>query len=105
MLGNVFLWSGTRLYPFYAAAARRYWHLAAAADQNAAGAIMMVEESFLTICLFCWLFLRSAREGEERQELLDLADARGVALTEERANRAVAAGRGGDLRARIERSG
>ena len=35
---------------------------------------MMVEESFLTIGLFCWLFLRVAREGEERQNLLDFAN-------------------------------
>ena len=50
---------------------------------------MMVEGSILTICLFCWLFLRSAREGQERQELLDLAAAGGVALDERRAARAV----------------
>jgi putative membrane protein len=62
----------------------------------------MVEGSLLTIGLFCWLFLRAAREGEERQELLDLAAERGVALDERRAARAVAAGRGEDLRRRIE---
>ncbi|MBA2262612.1 MAG: hypothetical protein H0W03_08095 [Solirubrobacterales bacterium] len=62
----------------------------------------MVEGSILTICLFGWLFLRSAREGEERQALLDLAGARGVPLTERRAARAVAAGEGSRLRARIE---
>ena len=43
---------------------------------------MMVEGSLLTLVLFGWLFLRAAREGEERQELLDLAQARGVELTE-----------------------
>ena len=63
---------------------------------------MMVEGSILTLCLFCWLFLRSAREGQERQELLELAAAGGVALDERRAARAVAAGRGAELRARIE---
>ena len=36
---------------------------------------MMVEESLLTLGLFCWLFLRAAREGEERQDLLDFARA------------------------------
>jgi hypothetical protein len=66
---------------------------------------MMVEGSILTICLFGWLFLRSAREGEERQELLELAAAGGVALDERRAARAVAAGRGGELRRRIESGG
>jgi hypothetical protein len=34
---------------------------------------MMVESSILTILLFGWLFARTAREAEERQELLDLA--------------------------------
>ena len=105
VLANVFLFGGHAFYDVYAKG-EAYWHISPAADQNAAGAIMMVEESILTICLFCWLFIESAREAEERQELLELADARGYALTEERAARAVAAGRGGDLRARIEgRSG
>ena len=63
---------------------------------------MMVEGSILTLCLFGWLFARAASEGEERQELLDLAATRGVALTEARAARAVAAGRGAELRRRIE---
>ncbi|MDX6715148.1 MAG: putative rane protein, partial [Baekduia sp.] len=72
-------------------------------DQVVAGSIMMVEESLLTIGLFCWLFLKAARESDERQELLDLATARGVPLTDERAARAVSAGRGNELRARIER--
>ena len=63
---------------------------------------MMVEGSILTICLFGWLFLRSAREGQERQELLELAAAGGVALDERRAARAVSAGRGAELRRRID---
>ena len=73
------------------------------ADQNAAGAIMMIEGSLLTIGLFGWLFARAAREGEERQALLDLAQARGIELSDARAARAVAAGRGAELRRRIER--
>jgi cytochrome c oxidase assembly factor CtaG len=101
ILGNVFLWSGTVFYPFYVRS-----DLAAGisplTDQRLAGAIMMVEESFLTLGLFCWLFLRAAREGEERQELLDFAQARGLELSEARAARAVAAGRGADLRRRLE---
>ena len=63
---------------------------------------MMVEESFLTLGLFCWLFLRAAREGEERQDLLDFARANGLELSEARAARAVAAGRGAELRRRLE---
>ena len=63
---------------------------------------MMLECSLLTIFLFWWLFLRAAREIEERQELLDYASVHGVALGDERAARAVAAGRGAWLRGRLE---
>jgi hypothetical protein len=62
---------------------------------------MMVEESFLTIGLFCWLFLKVAREGEERQNLLDYAAAQGLELDERRAARAVAAGRTEELWERL----
>jgi hypothetical protein len=71
------------------------------ADQVAAGGLMMVEESFLTIGLFCWLFLRVARENEERQELLDFATAHDLELDGSRAARAVAAGRGDELLSRL----
>jgi putative membrane protein len=101
VLGNVFLWSGTVFYPFYAHG-EAVRHVSPLADQSVAGAIMMVEESILTLCLFCWLFLRSARQGEERQDLLDFARSSGLELTEERATRAVSAGRGAELRRRLE---
>jgi putative membrane protein len=101
VLGNVFLWSGTVFYPFYRASDARF-HISPIADQNLAGAIMMIEGSILTLGLFCWLFLRTAREGEERQDLLDLARTRGLELTEARAARAVSAGRGAELRRRLE---
>jgi putative membrane protein len=101
VLGNIFLWSGTVFYPFYSHGDAIH-HISPLADQNIAGAIMMVEESFLTLGLFCWLFLRAAREGEERQNLLDYAQAQGLELSEARAARAVAAGRGAELRRRLE---
>jgi cytochrome c oxidase assembly factor CtaG len=101
VLGNVFLWSGTVFYPFYLHGDAAH-HISPLADQNVAGAIMMVEESILTLCLFCWLFLRTAREGEERQDLLDFAHSRGLELTDARAARAVAAGRGPELRRRLQ---
>ena len=104
VLGNVFLWSGALFYPYYRHG-DAVAHISPVADQNLAGAIMMVEESFLTLGLFCWLFLRAAREGEERQDLLDFASARGLELTEARAARAVAAGRGAELRRRLESRG
>jgi len=102
VLGNIFLWSGTVFYPYYTRG-ESVWQISPVADQNLAGAVMMVEESILTICLFGWLFLRAARESEERQDLLEFASAHGLGLTEERATRAVSAGRGSELRARLER--
>jgi cytochrome c oxidase assembly factor CtaG len=78
VLGNVFAWSGTVFYDFYAPG-EAHWGISALADQNVAGAIMMVEGSIVTICLFGWLFLRSARDA-----------------------RAVRAGRGTELRRRVE---
>jgi putative membrane protein len=101
VLGNVLVFGGSSFYGVYAAGEAAHG-ISPAADQNAAGAIMMIEGSILTLLLFGWLFARTAREGEERQELLDLARSRGVELTEQRAARAVAAGRGGELRRRIE---
>ena len=101
VLGNVFVFGGHIFFGVYAAGERAHG-ISSGADQNAAGAIMMVEGSILTLLLFGWLFARWAREGEERQELLELAAARGVELTEARAARAVAAGRGAELRRRIE---
>ena len=72
VLANVLIFGGTVFYPYYRAG-DAHWHISPMADQVAAGGLMMVEESLLTIGLFCWLFLRVARENEERQELLDYA--------------------------------
>ncbi len=101
VLANVFVWSDDAFFGVYADGERAN-AITPHTDQVIAGSIMMVEGSILTICLFGWLFLRSAREGQERQELLDLAAAGGVALDERRAARAVSAGRAGELRRRIE---
>lgn len=104
VLGNVLVFGGHRFYDVYAHG-EAYWNMTPLSDQTAAGAVMMVWDSVLTICLFAWVFLRSARETIERQELLELAAAHGKPLAPERAERAVAAGRGGDLRRRIEADG
>jgi putative membrane protein len=103
VIGNVFMWSGSVFYPFYTHG-DAVWRVSPIADQNLAGAVMMVEESILTLCLFCWLFLRTARENEESQDLLDFASSQGLPLTDERATRAVSAGRGSELRRRLESS-
>lgn len=100
VLANVLIFGGTVFYPYYRAG-DAHWHISPIADQVAAGGLMMVEESLLTIGLFCWLFLRVARENDERQALLDYASEHGIALDERRAQRAVASGRGGELWARL----
>ena len=102
VLANIFVWSDHAYFGVYAAGERAHG-ISPQSDQVVAGSIMMVEGSILTLCLFCWLFLRSAKEGQERQELLELAAAGGVALDERRAARAVSAGRATELRARIEK--
>jgi cytochrome c oxidase assembly factor CtaG len=100
VLGNVLMWSGTVFYPQYAAG-ERYWDITPLADQSTAGVVMMIEGTFVALGVFAWLFFRTAREGMERQRLLDLAQNRGVALDEARAARAVAAGQGARLEERL----
>jgi len=91
ILGNVLMWSGTVLYPKYAAG-EAYWGISPLADQSTAGVVMMVEGTFLGLGLLAWVFFEVSREGIEKQRLLDLATERGVELDEARAQRAVAAG-------------
>jgi cytochrome c oxidase assembly factor CtaG len=100
VLANVLIWSGSALYPDYAAGEAEHG-ISPLADQGAAGILMMIEQGLVTLGLFAWLFFRAARESEERQSLIDLAAERGVALEESRAARAVAAGQGERLRERI----
>jgi putative membrane protein len=105
VLANILIFGGTVFYPYYRPG-DAHWHISAMADQVAAGGLMMVEESALTIGLFCWLFLRVAREHEQRQALLDYAGQHGLELDDRRAARAVAAGRGDELWERLrERAG
>lgn len=91
ILGNVLMWSGTVLYPKYAAG-EAYWGISPLADQSTAGVVMMIEGTFLGLGLLAWVFFEVSREGIEKQRLLDLALERGVELDEARAQRAVAAG-------------
>lgn len=100
VLANIMIFGGTVFYPYYRPG-DAHWHIGAMADQVAAGGLMMVEESLLTIGLFCWLFLRVARENEQRQALLDYAGQHGLELDDRRAARAVAAGRGDELAQRL----
>jgi cytochrome c oxidase assembly factor CtaG len=98
ILGNVLMWSGTILYDEYAAG-QAYWGIEPLTDQSTAGVIMMLEGTFVALGVLAWVFFEAAREGIEKQRLLDLAQDRGVELDAARAQRAVAAGHG----ARLER--
>jgi len=100
ILGNVLMWSGTVLYPIYGPG-ERYWHVTPLADQSTAGAIMMVEGTFLILGVLAWTFFELAREGTEKQRLIELAESRGIALDERRAQRAVAAGHAALLEQRL----
>ncbi|MFL5886769.1 MAG: cytochrome c oxidase assembly protein [Thermoleophilaceae bacterium] len=100
LLGNVFIFSGSVFYGAYAAGEAQYG-IRPLEDQTIAGSIMMIEGMILTVCLFGWLFIRAADAGEKRQELLELAAANHVELSEQRAARAVAAGRDEELRRRL----
>lgn len=99
VLGNVLIF-GEVFYRVYDPG-RAQWGVGAASDQAMAGGLMMLEGSVLTICLLAWLFLKTAKQTDERQELVEFARGQGVELTDSRAARAVAAGRGEELRERI----
>lgn len=101
VLANVLMWSGSVIYGRYGPSQAERG-ISALSDQGTAGVVMMLESTAVTIAVLSWLVLRWARHDTERQELLDLALERGVALTPERAERAVSAGQGQRLRERIE---
>jgi cytochrome c oxidase assembly factor CtaG len=63
LLANVFFWSGEVFYAPYANVGL--------SDQAAAGAVMMIEGSVVTMAAIAWLFLRMFGEGELRQQLLE----------------------------------
>lgn len=90
VLGNVFLWTGSVVYPSYDRA-ERIWGISPLADQGLAGAVMMIEGSLVTLGALAWLFLKLGAEGELRQQLLERGlDPRAV-------NRAVRYGRAEEL--------
>jgi putative membrane protein len=103
LLANIFMWSEAVFYPDYRAG-QLEWRMSPLEDQGLAGTMMMIEGSIVTVILLGWLFVKAARESEERQALLEFASARGIELSEQRAARAVGAGRGDELRRRLESS-
>jgi putative membrane protein len=100
ILANVLVWAQTVFYPVYRPT-DAHRGLSALSDQNLAGGLMMVEEIILTTLILAWVFYKFAIQDEERQSLLDFADAHGVELTEDRAARAAAAGTTQRMRERI----
>jgi putative membrane protein len=90
VLANFFLWSGAVFYPRYAEA-ERLRGISPLADQNLAGAVMLIEGSIVTLGAFAWIFLRWMADGELRQELVEHG------VDERVAARAVRYGRGREL--------
>lgn len=100
LLGNFFVFSGSAYYSQYEVAENPFG-LSPLADQSTAGAVMMAEGTIVSFILFAWLFWRAAREGEESQQLIELAEEHGVELSGDRSARAAAAGTTDLLRERI----
>ena len=70
VVANVFLWAGAVIYPYYDRG-DELWGISPEADQATAGSVMLIEGSLVTMAALAWLFLRLAREGELRQELIE----------------------------------
>jgi len=104
ILGNVLMWSNTVLYDVYAKG-EASWHITPLADQSVAGVVMMVEGTVGGLALIAYFFFQAAREGIEKQRLIDLAWERGVELDPARAQRAVAAGQSARLERQLFGSG
>ena len=84
VLGNVFVFSSAAFYDQYLTG-DNMWGFSPAADQSVAGAVMMGVDTVVAFVLLAWLFFKAASEGEKSQELLELADQHGVALSAEAA--------------------
>jgi cytochrome c oxidase assembly factor CtaG len=102
VLGNVLMWDGQVLYDVYEQGEALHG-IEPLTDQSIAGVVMMVEGVFLGLGVLAWFFFQAAKEGIEKQRLLDLAYMHGVDLDPDRAQRAVAAGHGATLEAQIMR--
>jgi len=72
-LGLYLTWSSSVFYPYYEQVPR-IWGLSAVADQNAGGAIMMVEQSVTFVIALAFLFSRMLTQSEvdeQRRERLE----------------------------------
>src|SRR3954451_8936118 len=74
VLGLYLTWSSTVVYPYYEHVPR-IWGLSALEDQNAGGALMMVEQSLtfvvVLVALFVQMLTRSEAEQRKRERLED----------------------------------
>ncbi|MGH2844276.1 MAG: cytochrome c oxidase assembly protein [Solirubrobacteraceae bacterium] len=91
LLANVFLWENHPLYPYYVAV-QRGRGISTMSDQRAAGVVMLIEGSIVTVLAFGWMFIRLIRELEVRQRLIELE------VDESRAARAARYGRSAQAR-------
>jgi cytochrome c oxidase assembly factor CtaG len=91
-LANVFIWSGTAFYTFYAPRERAAG-ISPRTDQTLGGAIMFIEGAVVTLVVFAWLFLRWMSESELRQQLVETGTEAGRAARAARYRRSGTAGR------------
>jgi putative membrane protein len=64
VLGALFVFASTPLYPFYTSVRTMAWGLTPLADQQLAGAIMWVPSGIVFLSLAAWLFVRWLRAME-----------------------------------------
>ena len=76
-LGLYLTWSGTVLYDYYESVPR-IWGLSAVDDQNAGGAIMMVEQSLTFVIALVVLFSRMLTQSEADEVRRERLEARGA---------------------------
>ena len=78
-LGLYLTWSSTVFYPYYETVPR-VWDMSAVDDQNAGGAIMMVEQSLTFVIALVAIFIRMLTDSEKEQQRRErLEDARAAA--------------------------
>jgi cytochrome c oxidase assembly factor CtaG len=80
-LGLFLAWSATSHYPWYENAPR-IWGLSPVEDQNVAGVIMMVEQSFTLVLVLVWLFIRMLSRSEQDELRRERLEETGAATRE-----------------------
>ncbi|UJA20783.1 cytochrome c oxidase assembly protein [Thermoleophilia bacterium SCSIO 60948] len=100
VVGNVFMWAGTPIYPLYAERTAALG-IDPVTDQSIGGGFMAVWGMLLTLGLLAWVLLRWSKHDTERQELVEFAHQHGLVIDEDRIKRAVLAGHGETLRRRL----